>query len=160
MPTRSFHPRDDFDALHGGEDTDGGGDDTVTDEEGDADEGKNADKSSRPPGLEKGDEDFPQDDRPAFPLVGEAGGEPGVFDSDEDCKRPDDQRENTQDMVVCRLRESEDHREGIDGAGADIAEDEPHSLDDAAPGGIGLPILQGDERFLHVPHIMILSVQL
>jgi len=56
MPSDVFHSRNDFDALHGGKDADGRGDDTVPDEEGDADEGKNADKGRCPPGLEQGEE--------------------------------------------------------------------------------------------------------
>ncbi len=78
-------------ALDGREDRDGRSDDTVADQEADADIGEEGDKCKCSPRFDHSDQDFAQHNGAALSLASQTHGQPGVFDHDKDNERPDDQ---------------------------------------------------------------------
>ncbi|OQC72460.1 MAG: hypothetical protein BWX45_00908 [Deltaproteobacteria bacterium ADurb.Bin002] len=132
------------DAFHGGHESNGRGDDAVSQQERNPDERQKSCKSQLAAGFERSAQDFTQHDLSSLPLVGEAHGQPGVFARDENQKGPDHQGKNSQNAGLGSRRQRKDDGQGINGACADVAEHNAHGTDHAAP-----------ERFLpvvcHIP---------
>ena len=119
--------------LHGRQDRDGRGDDAVAQQEAGADVGEEGDEGHLSSRLDQPGQDLPQDDGAPLPFAAQAHGEPGVFRCDQDGHGPEDQGEDAEDVVDGRFGEREDDGESVDGAGADVAEDESHCPDDTFP---------------------------
>jgi len=66
----------------------------------------------------------------ALASLAQAHGKPGIAHGDEQQQRPDDQRENADEMGLRALGKQKDNRQGIYGARADVAKNQPECLDD------------------------------
>ncbi len=96
----SLKPPDQEHTFHGAQDTDGRRDDSVADDERDADEGEHGDDRGLSARFEERDQEFAEHDGAAFAAFAEAHGQPGVLHGNEDDERPDDEREHADDVVT------------------------------------------------------------
>ena len=127
----TFHARNQKHTLNCGQNTDGRGDDSVSQEEGNSQEGKKADESHLPSRFHESGEDFLEDDGSSLTLAAKAHGEPGILNGNENGQGPDDKRQDPEHVVGGRPGEGEDDCQGINGACADVPENETKGLGDA-----------------------------
>ncbi len=113
-------------ALYGREDRDGRGDDAVSQQQRYTEIGEKGDEDHLPARLDHAHQNLAQYDGAPLPFAGEAHGQQGVLDIDQDHQGPDDQRDDAEDVFLGRFGQGDDDGQGVDRAGADVAEHQPH----------------------------------